>query len=69
MAVLTTEDRKRLPASDFALAGGRYPIPDESHAQNALARVSENGSPDEKAQVLAAVRRKFKDMAVKRKAS
>lgn len=68
MAKLTTEDRKNLPASSFALPGGRYPIPDQSHAQNALARVSQNGTDDEKAKVRAAVRSKFKSMTVKRKA-
>jgi hypothetical protein len=65
MAKLTAEDRNRLPDSDFALPGGRYPIPDRSHAQNALARVSQNGTPEEKAKVRAKVRARFKDMAVK----
>lgn len=68
MAKLTTERRKRLPKSDFALktksksgkAGkGAYPIPDKSHARNALARVSQFGSPAQKAKVRAAVKRKF----------
>ena len=67
MSKLTTAGRNSLPESDFALPGRRYPIPDESHAQNALARVSENGTPDEKATVQAAVKRRFKDMTVKRK--
>jgi hypothetical protein len=67
MAKLTTDERRNLPASSFALPGGRYPIPDRSHAQNALARVSQNGTDDEKAQVRAAVRNKFKSMTVKRK--
>lgn len=65
MAKLTTEDRNKLPDSDFALPGGRYPIPDRSHAQNALARVSQNGTPEEKAAVRVKVRARFKDMAVK----
>ena len=51
--------RHALPKSDFALPGERYPIPDASHARNALARVSGNGSPSEKAAVRSAVHRKF----------
>lgn len=68
MAKLTTDERKNLPTSTFAVPSQRaYPIPDEGHAKAALSRVAANGSPDEKAQVRAAVRRKFKDMTVKRK--
>jgi len=58
---LTAKARQSLPSSDFALPGrgkgpkgagsGSYPIPDRSHAQNALARSS--GKP-----VAAEVRRK-----------
>jgi hypothetical protein len=60
---LTAAQRQSLPSSDFALPGkgsgpkgagsGSYPIPDESHARNALARSS--GKP-----VAAAVRAKVK---------
>lgn len=57
MARLTTAARKRLPASSFAIPKKKaYPVEDESHAKNALARVSQFGSPSEKA----AVRRKVK---------
>lgn len=69
MAVLTTKTRQRLPSSSFALPGkgegkkgagaGSYPIPDPSHARNALARVSQHGSPAEKARVRAKVKAKF----------
>jgi hypothetical protein len=60
MAKLTAAARKRLPKSTFAEPGKRaYPIPDKSHARNALARVSQHGSPAEKKQVRAAVKRKF----------
>lgn len=58
-AVLTAKARKKLPKGDFALPGGRYPLNDESHARNALARVSQHGTPEEKAKVRAAVKRKF----------
>ena len=62
MSVLSAQQRKSLPRSDFALGGGRYPIPDRSHGQNALARVSQYGTPSEKKTVRAAVHRKFPDM-------
>ena len=42
MAKLTTKARNSLPPSQFALpAQGKYPIPDASHARNALARASQ----------------------------
>ncbi len=57
MAKLTTEARKAIPTKSFALPGRRaYPIEDESHARDALARAS--GKPEE-AEVRAAVHRKF----------
>lgn len=65
MAKLTTGERKAMPKSDFALPGkrqggkGGYPIPDASHARNALSRVSQNGTPSEKARVREKVREKF----------
>jgi hypothetical protein len=59
MAKLTSAERKSLPSSDFALSGRRYPIENISHARNALARVSQYGTPDEKAKVRAAVKRKY----------
>lgn len=50
MAKLSAKTRQSLPKGDFALPGkgkgpkgagsGSYPIPDESHARNALARSS-----------------------------
>lgn len=70
MSKLSSAQRKSLPKSDFAVKskanspqgkakGGSYPIPDRSHAQNALARSA--GKPEE-AQVKAAVRAKYPDM-------
>ena len=59
MAKLTTAARKALPTQTFALPGRRYPIPDRSHAQNALARVSQFGTPAEKATVRRKVQAKF----------
>lgn len=68
-ADLSMGQRKKLPSSSFALPGkgkgpsgkgsGSYPIPDRSHAQNALARVSQHGSPAEKKAVRSKVRAKF----------
>ena len=56
---LTTKERNALPDTTFALPGRRYPLPDASHGRNALARVSQHGTPEEKAKVRAAVHRKF----------
>ena len=65
MARLTYSHRKALPKADFALPGkreggkGGYPIPDASHARNALSRVSQFGTPAQKAEVRAKVHKKF----------
>jgi hypothetical protein len=69
MAKLNAKARRALPSSDFALPGkgkgaegkgsGSYPIPDRSHAANALARSS--GKPVA-AKVRAKVKAKFPDM-------
>jgi hypothetical protein len=77
MAKLTTAARKKLPAKSFALPGkgtgpsgkgpGSYPIPDKSHARNALARVSQHGSSAEKAKVRAKVAAKYPGMGKKKK--
>ena len=50
MAVLNTKQRKR----SETLPGGRYPMPDKSHARNALARLNQGGlSSSQKARVKA----------------
>jgi hypothetical protein len=69
MAKLSAWKRKKMPSSQFALPGkgegpsgkgsGSYPIPDASHARNALARVSQHGTPAEKATVRAKVHARF----------
>ena len=66
---LNAAERRALPDSDFALPGkgkgpegkqaGAYPINDEDHARNALARVAQHGTPEEKKKVRAAVARKY----------
>lgn len=60
MARLSASQRRNLPRGDFAMPKQRkYPINDRSHARNALARVSQHGSPAQKARVRAAVRRRY----------
>ena len=74
MAKLTYAHRKNLlkksPSSFVFLGkgpgGGSYPIPDASHARNALARVSQHGSSSEKAAVRAKVHSKFPSIGHKR---
>ena len=71
---LSYKERQNLPKGAFALPGkgsgpegkqgGSYPIPDESHGRNALARVSQHGSEAEKATVRRAVHKKFPDIKV-----
>ena len=41
MAKLTAAARKAIPASKFALPGGRYPVEDRAHAANAKARATQ----------------------------
>jgi hypothetical protein len=75
MAKLSTATRKRLPKSSFALPGkgkgpqgkgaGSYPIPDKSHARNALARVAQHGTSAEKAKVRAKVHAKYPNIGKK----
>lgn len=58
-APLTAKGRSHIKDSNFALPGGRYPVNDAAHARNALARVSQFGTPSEKAAVRAKVAKKF----------
>lgn len=59
MSKLTTKKRNSLAPDEFALSGRRYPINDPNHARNALARVSENGTPSEQATVRRKVKAKY----------
>jgi hypothetical protein len=59
VAKLTSAQRKKLPAKDFALGKGRYPINDQSHARAALSRVSQHGTEAEKEKVRKKVHAKF----------
>lgn len=62
MAKLTAARRNKLPSSTFAGPDRSYPIPDASHARNALSRVSQFGTESLKAKVRAKVHRKFPDI-------
>ena len=57
--VLTAKSRNKIKEENFALPGRRYPIENASHARNALARVSQHGTPEEQSTVRAAVHRKY----------
>lgn len=65
MAKLTARRRNALPAKTFAGPDRSYPIPDASHARNALARASQHAAPDLKARIRAKVHNKFPDIAMK----
>jgi len=67
MAKLTTKKRKAIPTKSFAGPNRSYPINDASHARNALARVSQHGTPALKARVRGAVRRKYPGIKQSRK--
>ena len=70
MAELTTKQRNDLPDSAFAVIAAdgerKYPIHDISHARNALARVSQHGTPSEKAVVREAVYAKYPELDKKK---
>jgi hypothetical protein len=78
VAKLSAGQRQRLPKSDFALPGkgegpkgagsGSFPIPDPSHARNALAR-SANKSPAVKAAVRRKVHAKYPNIGVEGESS
>lgn len=63
MAELNAKKRKGLPDSDFALPETReYPIHDREHGANALSRVQQNGTPEERRKVKAAVCKRYPDL-------
>lgn len=68
MGKLDTAQRNNIPKKDFAEPGKRaYPIEDKSHARNALARVSQFGSPSLKSEVRAKVHKKYPGIDEKKK--
>jgi hypothetical protein len=64
MAKLTAAKRNALPSSVFAGPDRSYPVPDASHARNALARASQHASPELKAKIRAKVHRRFPNIKV-----
>ncbi len=57
---LSYQQKKNLPKKSFVYPGKRkFPINDKAHARNALARVSQFGTPAEKKAVRSAVAKKF----------
>jgi hypothetical protein len=63
MARLTSRGRKRMKAKQFALPGKRFPIPDASHARNALARAAAL-PPAERQKVRRKVKARFPSIQV-----
>jgi hypothetical protein len=65
MAKLTSAQRKNLPASDFVYPSQRaYPIPDEAHARDALARAAQSHNEAVIQHVDAAVKKRFPNIEV-----
>lgn len=62
MAKLTTEKRNDLPSKSFAGPDRSYPIDTENRGRNALARVSQHGSPSLKAEIRRKVHKKYPDI-------
>jgi hypothetical protein len=63
MAELSDKDRKKLKDSDFAEPDERkYPIEDEAHARNALARVAQHGTKEEQEEVRKRVEERYPDL-------
>ncbi len=65
MSKLTAKVRNKIPGKDFAGPDRSYPVEDASHARNALARVSQHGSPELKAKVRAKVKSKYPGIKMK----
>jgi len=59
MSKLTTAQRNALPQSTFAGPDRSYPINDENHARNALARAAQNAGPELQARIRARVHAKY----------
>ena len=61
------KQRRALSSKDFAIPPqgahrGRYPIPDQAHAIEALARVDADGTPEERRKVRAAIRKRYPNL-------
>lgn len=61
----TKTGRKAMKSSNFALPGKKkYRVDDAPHARNALSRVAQHGTPDEKKKVRKVVKKKFPGIKV-----
>jgi len=60
---LSPTARSKLSAKTFALPGRRFPLPDASHARNALAR-AHYASPSEQATIKRKVKARFPSIDV-----
>lgn len=65
MSKLSTDKRNNLANGTFALPGRRYPINDENHARNALARASQFATPLEQELIKRKVHQKFPEIGQK----
>lgn len=62
---MTAKRRRSLPKSSFGLPGKRkYPLDTPGRARNALARVSQYGTPAQRSAVRKAVKRKYPSIKV-----
>lgn len=65
MSKLTSKARNKLSGKQFAGPNRSYPIEDKSHARNALSRVSQYGTADEKRRVRGAVEARYPSIGKK----
>lgn len=69
---LSMAQRRKIPKGSFAIPekapeSGSYPINDKAHARNALSRVAQHGTPEEKARVRRAVAAKYPSIGKSKK--
>ena len=64
MTKLTAKTRNKIPTSEFAGPDRSYPIHDENHARNALARASQHASPALKAKIKRKVHAKYPGISI-----
>jgi hypothetical protein len=65
MAKLTYKQRQKLPSSAFVFPEEEaYPIHDEAHARNALARAAQNETGARLAKIVRAVQRRYPNIEI-----
>lgn len=64
MTKLTAAARRKIPAKDFALGKGHYPIEDEGHARAALSMGAQHASPGQLATIKRKVHAKYPGIKV-----